>query len=326
MNITKHKISFILKTAIYNENLKDLLMKIYIMKNGIFRVKIRDIEKERFHLKKNDETFNYKMAKNKNFKFVNSTDTKFSIYYFDKIPKNSYFIEIDESRKIKYELIVNYEPFLMIYLIDNKEILKINSKNLLNIEIPTESKTENEAMSSVKLDITYNDCLNLWGLPERAGDYSLLDTIGENPYRLYNVDYFKYPKDQYFGLYGSWPFILGYQNGAQAYSGFIWNNPSETYVGIQSQEGNKNVLFISEKGVIDFSFFADYNIYNFYFKYHKFIGFSNLPPAFALGYHQSRWNYESTQDLIKIDKLFDEHDIPYDSLWLDIDVFIHFYF
>jgi alpha-glucosidase (family GH31 glycosyl hydrolase) len=313
----------ILRTSIENENLKDIFMKVFILKNGMFRVKIRDLEKTRFFMKTADQTFNMKtMAKKKNFKYVNSTDTKFTVYYFDKTPKSQYFIDIDNNKKTKYELTVFYNPFLMVYSLDNKEIIRINSKNLLNMEFPTEKyiKSEEEAMSSVKLDVTFNECLLLWGLPLRAADTLLTDTKGEDAYRLFNIDKFKFPKDQTNGLYGSWPFILAYQQGAEVYSGFLWNNPSETYVGIQSVDGNKNTLFISEKGIIDFTIWADSNINNFYFKYHRFIGFAPLPPAFALGYHQSRWNYKSTQDLYQIDNLFDENNIPYDTIWLDIDV------
>jgi len=323
LNLNKNKISFTLRTSIDNENLKDVSMKLYILKNGLFRVKIRDLEKERFHFKKTDETFQMKtMAKKRNFKFVNSTQTKFSVYYFDKTPKSQYFIDIDNNKKTKYELVVHYNPFSIFYSIDNKEIIKINSKNLMNMEFPTEKyiKSEEEAMSSVKMDMTFNDCILLWGLSERASDILLGDTKGDDAYRLYNIDNFKYTRDPLLGLYGSWPLVIAYQQGGEVYSGFLWNNPSETFLGIQSSEGNKNLLWISEKGVIDFTFWADSNINNFYFKYHRYIGFAPLPPAFALGYHQSRWNYKNTQDATNVDKLFDDFDIPYDSLWLDIDV------
>jgi alpha 1,3-glucosidase len=173
--------------------------------------------------------------------------------------------------------------------------------------------------------MSFSECQLLWGLPGRAADTLLTDTKGEDAYRLFNVDKFKFSKDQTLGLYGTWPMILAYQQGADVYSGFLWNNPSETYIGIQTQDGNKNMLWISEKGIIDFTIWADSNINNFYYKYHRFIGFAPLPPAFALGYHQCRWNYKSTQDVTKVDNLFDENDIPYDSIWLDIDVREKFY-
>ena len=40
---------------------------------------------------------------------------------------------------------------------------------------------------------------------------------------------------------------------------------------------------------------------------------------FALGYHQCRWNYNDEDDVKQVDSKFDEHDIPYDVIWLDIE-------
>lgn len=48
-------------------------------------------------------------------------------------------------------------------------------------------------------------------------------------------------------------------------------------------------------------------------------GYQALPPLFALGYHQCRYSYEDEADVKAVDAGFDEHDIPYDVIWLDID-------
>lgn len=48
-------------------------------------------------------------------------------------------------------------------------------------------------------------------------------------------------------------------------------------------------------------------------------GFQALPPLFALGYHQCRWNYIDEADVKDVDAGFDRHNIPYDVLWLDIE-------
>lgn len=36
-------------------------------------------------------------------------------------------------------------------------------------------------------------------------------------------------------------------------------------------------------------------------------------------YHQCRWNYRDEADTLAVDAGFDEHDIPYDVIWLDIE-------
>ena len=44
-----------------------------------------------------------------------------------------------------------------------------------------------------------------------------------------------------------------------------------------------------------------------------------LVQLFALGYHQCRWNYRDEADTRAVDAGFDEHNIPYDVIWLDIE-------
>ena len=40
---------------------------------------------------------------------------------------------------------------------------------------------------------------------------------------------------------------------------------------------------------------------------------------FGVAYHQCRWNYNDEEDVKTVDAGFDEHDIPYDVIWLDIE-------
>lgn len=53
-------------------------------------------------------------------------------------------------------------------------------------------------------------------------------------------------------------------------------------------------------------------------KYQQLIGTTPLPPTWALGYHQCRWDYSGEADLTELDAQFEEHRIPCDGLWLDI--------
>lgn len=48
-------------------------------------------------------------------------------------------------------------------------------------------------------------------------------------------------------------------------------------------------------------------------------GRAPLPPLWALGYHQSRWSYLSSDEVLAIAREFRERRIPCDALWLDID-------
>lgn len=44
-----------------------------------------------------------------------------------------------------------------------------------------------------------------------------------------------------------------------------------------------------------------------------------VPPLWSLGYHQSRWGYAGEKDLFDLNAHFEDHGIPCDGLWLDID-------
>jgi len=54
-------------------------------------------------------------------------------------------------------------------------------------------------------------------------------------------------------------------------------------------------------------------------KLQKLVGVTPLPPLWSLGYQQSRWGYKGHDDLLAIDKKFEELGIPCDGLWMDLD-------
>ena len=53
--------------------------------------------------------------------------------------------------------------------------------------------------------------------------------------------------------------------------------------------------------------------------YTALTGRAQLPPIWALGYHQCRWHDYSQQDVLDLAKRHRELDLPLDTLWLDID-------
>ena len=54
-------------------------------------------------------------------------------------------------------------------------------------------------------------------------------------------------------------------------------------------------------------------------------GNPSMAPYFSLGYHQSRWSYYSADDVSNVNFRFDHYNLPYDVIWLDIDVRIQIY-
>ena len=293
----------------YNNDSIDLELIIYILKRGIFRVKIKPKNQKRFELNEEDDIFNIKNTIKNNGIKISIGDKTIVIYYFSK------------KNKIKYELIINLPLFQLKYQVANKVIYIINDKNLFDFEkmgkdfIPTEE----DSMTSIKMDMTIPESILLTGLPERCGSSILSDTGTSWFYHFYNIDVFKYDFNQFNSIYGSIPYIMSFSYGGTIFSGFYWNNPSETFISLKSTNEGKQLIYLSESGIFDFSFFASLNLEHYYKSLNEYIGQTPIPNIFALGYHQSRFSYEDLEEVKIIDDKFDKYEVPYDSIWLDID-------
>jgi alpha 1,3-glucosidase len=157
--------------------------------------------------------------------------------------------------------------------------------------------------------------IGLTGLSERASPVNLADT-DDGPLRLFNSDAFEYEADQPIHLYGSIPFIVAHSPTHS--SSLFWMNPSDTFVDIHTVEGGRQVRFVSESGFVDL--IVDFgNVRKLLRDYAEVTGFPAMPPLFALGYHQSRWGYESQHEVGVVMRGLDDAGIPFDALWLDVD-------
>ncbi|XP_035208947.1 neutral alpha-glucosidase AB-like isoform X2 [Stegodyphus dumicola] len=190
--------------------------------------------------------------------------------------------------------------------------------------------------SSVGMDFSFIGFNHVYGIPEHADVFPLRTTKGStDPYRLYNLDVFEYELNNPMAIYGSIPFMIAHSEMTSV--GLFWLNAAETWVDVEASssqgvvssivdfvKGNSQIPqqdthWFSESGIIDTFFLLGPGPKDVMFQYAKLTGSTQLPPLFALGYHQSRWNYRDQDDVRNVDAAFDEHDIPYDVLWLDLD-------
>ncbi|XXQ35577.1 Glucosidase II subunit alpha [Plasmodiophora brassicae] len=176
--------------------------------------------------------------------------------------------------------------------------------------------------AAVSLDFQFESALHVYGIPEHATNLSLPDTRGDfhhysEPYRLFNLDVFEYELDVPMALYGAIPFMMAL--GQEGTAAVLWLNAAETFIDVSSDPSGKQARWISESGVIDAFLFSSPTPSSVFFAYASLTGLPALPPRFALGYHQCRWNYRDEPDVFAVDQGFDDHDIPYDVLWLDIE-------
>lgn len=130
--------------------------------------------------------------------------------------------------------------------------------------------------------------------------------------------------------------MIAHKKGLSA--GIFWMNPSETWIdivkiklstaenAIQKVFGSKKTAgtstqthWISEAGVMDIFVFFGPSTKDVLRQYSLLTGSPAMPQMFAIGYHQCRWNYINQRDVLEVDKQFDENDMPYDVIWLDIE-------
>lgn len=176
---------------------------------------------------------------------------------------------------------------------------------------------------SVGMDFSFPGREYVYGIPEHATSLALKNTKGRNahysePYRLYNLDVFEFELDQPMALYGSIPVMLAHNNAGTV--GIFWLNPTETFVDVmEKNDKSKYTHWISESGIVDVFFLPGSGAFEVFDQYTQLTGRQALPPSFALGYHQCRWNYRDEKDVEQTESKFEELDFPFDVLWLDIE-------
>ncbi|KAL5210445.1 hypothetical protein ABZP36_006068 [Zizania latifolia] len=247
------------------------------------------------------------------------------------------------------DVVVKHSPFeLTVRLAGSGDpVLSFNSHGLFDFESLQEAKAEGETWEehfrshtdtrprgpqSITFDVSFHGAYFVYGLPEHGStSLALRPTRGpgveeSEPYRLFNLDVFEYLHDSPFGLYGSIPFMIAHGDGAS--SGFFWLNAAEMQIDVlapgwdgaaSTENGRIDTLWMAESGVVDAFFFVGSEPKDVIKQYISVTGTPSMPQQFAVAYHQCRWNYRDEEDVAGVDSGFDEHDIPYDVLWLDIE-------
>ena len=185
------------------------------------------------------------------------------------------------------------------------------------------SESLNIGPESLSLDIDFPNHGHVYGIPQHATRLDLPLTTGEgahysDPYRLYNADVFEYLADSTMSLYGSIPVM--YAHSADSTVGIFNAIGSETWIDVGRPSPKSTTShWISETGILDIFILPGPTPADIFGQYTRLTGTPALPAHWALGYHQCRWNYISSDDVRAVQKRFDEEDIPVDVFWLDIE-------
>ena len=196
--------------------------------------------------------------------------------------------------------------------------------------------TKPKGPESVAMDINFPGAGHVFGIAEHTGPLSLRETRGgdgnfDQPYRMYNSDIFEYELNSPMTLYGSIPFMQAHKPDSTV--GVFWLNAAETWVDIVKTKHSTNPLslglgagiidththWMSESGQLDVFLMLGPTPQALSESYGELTGYTAMPAAFSVGYHQCRWNYVSDEDVRDVDRKFDKYNIPYDVIWLDIE-------
>ncbi|WP_149303613.1 glycoside hydrolase family 31 protein [Pareuzebyella sediminis] len=129
------------------------------------------------------------------------------------------------------------------------------------------------------------------------------------------TDSYAYGKDQD-PLYKAIPFYIGLHN-AMAY-GIFFDNSFGTHFDF-AHERRSATSFWADGGEMNYYFFYGPEMFKVVRAYTNLTGAPELPPMWALGFHQSKWSYFPESQVKEIAQTFREKKIPCDALYLDID-------
>ena len=147
------------------------------------------------------------------------------------------------------------------------------------------------------------------------GDKSSKLNLRGQKFENWNTDSFAYGKKTD-PLYKTIPFFYGLRNGL-AY-GIFFDNTSKSFFDFDSKKKNE-LSFYGESGEMNYYLILGPELDQVAQRYTLLTGTPELPPMWALGYHQCRWSYYPEGRVLALAKKFRALKIPCDSIYLDID-------
>lgn len=150
-----------------------------------------------------------------------------------------------------------------------------------------------------------------FGLGDKPGRLNLRGLRFEN----WGSDTYGYDKNSD-PLYKSIPFFIGLHHGLGY--GVFFDNTFKTRFDFGHDRGDI-CTFWSEGGEMDFYFIYGPEMMAVSERYAQLTGIPEMPPLWALGYHQSKWSYFPESKVMSVANEFRIRKIPCDAIHIDID-------
>jgi alpha-glucosidase len=147
------------------------------------------------------------------------------------------------------------------------------------------------------------------------GDKSCHPELRGRLFELWGSDTYAYGSETD-PLYKNIPFFIGIHHG-EAY-GIFFDNTFRSFFDF-GKERKDATSFWAHGGPMNYYFISGPRVADVVRRFQQLTGTPELPPRWALGYHQCKWSYRSEEELTALAQGFLDHEIPCDALYIDID-------
>ena len=144
-----------------------------------------------------------------------------------------------------------------------------------------------------------------YGLGDKTGFLNKRDYEYEN----WNSDLPQAHNEDFKALYKSIPFLMCLKKDGEAY-GVFFDNTFRSNINL-GKENTEYFFYTAEEGNLDYYFMVGETLVDVVGSYTYLTGTTPLPQLFTLGYQQSRWGYESADDIKNMNKMlemFEDND------------------
>lgn len=150
-----------------------------------------------------------------------------------------------------------------------------------------------------------------YGFGERSG---LSTKKNGEAMRMWNKDAYGY-NEHTDNLYSSIPFFI--ETNGKFFNGVFFDNSYQSYFNME-KIAEDEYFFGATGGEMDYYFIHGNDSKEVVKQYTKLTGRMQMPPKWALGFHQCRYSYMNEQEIYDLAKKFRDIKIPLDTIYLDI--------
>jgi alpha-glucosidase len=123
-------------------------------------------------------------------------------------------------------------------------------------------------------------------------------------------------------LYSTIPFYIGIHQ--QLVYGIFFDNTHHSYFNFGGGADEELMHFGADDGEMNYYFFSGHSIPKILESYTTLTGRTAMPPLWSLGFQQSRWGYDSQEQLLQIAQTFRDKRMPADVIVSDINYMDHY--